>query len=358
MSATSDGVTMKRTNIKDLAKALQLSEGTVSRALNGYTDISEKTAARVRAMALELDYRPNQLARRLATGIPESVAYVIPQAHSSIAEPLIAQVLHGLNESLSRRGWDLLVSHSPSGEADLDAIRRLIDSGRTSGIVLSRPFKHDARIELLREARFPFVVHGRSIEHADYAWFDIDNEDAYRQAVEHLFELGHRRIGFLGAPLYFQFAQLRLDGYRRALGDVGIGYDEALVEIAEFTDEGGMRAAGDLLDGADPPTALICVSDVVAFGAIAAARTRGLEVGRDVSVLGYDGLKFGQHTHPPLTTLAQPQVQAGRELGDMLLAIIDGDDPVRHQRLRRADLVIRQSVGPAPASGVDLAEKT
>lgn len=337
---------MKRTNLKELAKALQLSEGTVSRALNGYTDISKATVERVHAAALELDYRPSQAARRLATGVAEAVAYVIPQSHSSIAEPFVSQMLQGLNESLSRRGWDLLVSHSPTAEADPQAISRLIDSGKVSGIVLSRPFKRDARIDLLRSARFPFAVHGRSIDCDDYAWFDVDNELAYRQAVAYLVELGHRKIGFIGAPLYYNFAQMRLDGYRQGLAEAGIDFDDELVEITELSDDGGERAAGDLLDIPSPPTALVCVTDVQALGALAAVRSRGLLPGREVSVLGYDGLKFARHANPPLATLAQPLTQAGRELGDIVLALIDGDDPSSHQRLRRADLIVRESVGP------------
>ena len=342
---------MKRTSLKDLAAALNLSEGTVSRALNGYADISESTTERVRVAASAMDYRPNQTARRLATGVAEAVAYVIPQNHSSIAEPFVSQMLQGLNESLSRRGWDLLVSHSPTAEADPKAISRLIDSGRVSGVVLSRPFKRDARIDLLRSAGFPFAVHGRSIDCEDYAWFDIDNELAYREAVAYLVELGHRRIGFIGAPLYYHFAQMRLDGYRQALERAGIAFDDRLIEITELTDDGGERAAGDLLDAAAPPTALVCVTDVQALGALSAVRSRGLVAGREVSVLGYDGLRFARHANPPLTTFAQPSTQAGRELGDIVLALIDGDDPIRHQRLRRANLVVRESVGPARIEG-------
>lgn len=342
---------MKRSNLKDLARVLQLSEGTVSRALNGYTDISEATVARVRAAALELDYRPSPAARRLATGVAEAVAYVIPQHHSSIAEPFVSQMLQGLNEALSRRGWDLLVSHSPSAEADPKAISRLIESGRVSGIVLSRPFKRDARIDLLRAARFPFAVHGRSVDCEDYAWFDIDNELAYRQAIAYLVELGHRRIGFIGAPLYYNFAQMRLDGYRQGLERAGIDVDDSLVEITELSDDGGERAAGDLLDISSPPSALVCVTDIQALGALSAVRSRGLRPGREVSVIGYDGLKFARHANPPLTTLAQPLTQAGRELGDIVLALIDGDDPTSHQRLRRADLVVRESVGPVWTEG-------
>ncbi len=338
---------MKRTTLKDLARSLDLTEGTVSRALNGYADISPRTVDRVQQAAVKLGYKPNQNARLLATGgVAEAVAYVIPQNHSSLAEPFVAQLLRGLDDSLSRRGWDLLVSHSRSAEDEAEKISRLITSGRVSGVLLTRPFRNDARIKLLQEAKFPFVVHGRSAHCENYAWYDIDNELAIKTATLHLIEQGHSRIGFIGAPLYYNFAYQRLEGYKLALQESGIDYDETIVEITEMRDDAGESAAANQLDSDHPPTAFVCVSDTQALGVLAAVRTRGLTAGADVSVIGYDGLKIGRHANPPLTSMAQPQVQSGRELGDMLLAIIDGDDPTKHQVLKRAELLLRNTVGP------------
>jgi len=337
---------MKRTTLKDLAKSLDLTEGTVSRALNGYADISPRTVERVQLSAAKLGYKPNQNARRLATGVPEAVAYVIPQNHSSLAEPFVSQLLRGIDDAVSRRGWDLLVSHSRSAEDEAEKIQRLITSGRVSGVLLTRPFRNDARIKLLQQEGFPFVVHGRSADCKDYAWYDIDNELAITTAVLHLVELGHERIAFIGAPLYYNFAYQRLEGYKTALRESKIEYDDSIVEFTEMKDDAGESAAANHLDSDNPPTAFVCVSDTQALGVLAAIRTRGLTVGVDVSVIGYDGLKIGRHTNPPLTTMAQPQVQSGRELGDILLAVIDGDDPTRHQVLKRAELVLRNTAGP------------
>lgn len=337
---------MRRTTLKDLAKALDLTEGTVSRALNGYSDISARTVKRVEIAATELGYKPNQNARRLATGVAEAIAYVIPQNHSSLAEPFVSQLLQGIDDSLSRRGWDLLVSHARSAEDESEKINRLITSGRVGGVVLSRPFRNDARIKLLQKAKFPFVVHGRSASSESYAWYDIDNELAFYTAVDHLLSLGHTRIGLVGAPLYYNFAYQRLEGYKKALAESGVAYDESMVVITEMNDDAGESAAANLLDSDNPPTAFLCMSDTQAIGVLAAVRARGLTAGQDISVMGYDGLKIGRHTNPPLTTMSQPLAQSGRELGDMLLAIIDGDDPTKHQILKRAELLLRKSDGP------------
>jgi len=349
----------KPPTLKSLAAHLGLTVGTVSRALNGYSDISKATRERVRQAADELGYRPNQNARRLSIGLPETVCYLIPRQIGSAPQPFVAQLLAGLGEALSKRNWDLIVSQAESSQDDLERIERLVRSERISGLVLSRPLKNDARIKLLKELNCPFVVHGRTAKCDDYAWYDVDGEDAIVTAVNHLVGLGHRRIAFVGAPLQHQFAQERLDGYKRGLQHNGLAFENDLVQIAEFSDEGGEVATDILLDLPAPPTALICVSDTMALGAMAAVRARGLTPGGDISVIGYDGLQFGKHANPPLTTMAQPQAHAGRRLGDMLLSIIDGADPTALQELQRAHLVRRNSDGPAPtlAGRTDVSER-
>ncbi|MEO0496156.1 MAG: LacI family DNA-binding transcriptional regulator [Pseudomonadota bacterium] len=340
-------------SLKQLANHLGLAEGTVSRALNGYPDISLRTRERVQNAAREFGYKANPLARRLATGVAEAVAYLMPHSQSAMSEPFVSQLLSGLGDSLSERGWDLLVAQSVAAEDEPEMLSRLISSGRVSGVVLSRPMKKDARIEVLRRAKFPFIVHGRSNDCADYAWYDVDSRAAFVKAVDHLVAMGHSRIAFIGSPTYFSFAQERLDGYRDAVQSNGLSFDQELVQITELSDDGGERAAGDLLDSADPPTAFVCVTDTQAIGALAAIRSRGMVPGQHVSVIGYDGLRLGRHTNPPLTTLAQPQSHSGRQLGDMLLAIIDGGDPKEFQELRSAELLRRKSDGPVWTANSD-----
>ncbi|MDA8747576.1 substrate-binding domain-containing protein [Litoreibacter sp.] len=333
-------------SLKILAAHLGLTVSTVSRALNGYTDISLATRERVRRASDELGYRPNQNARRLSIGTPETICYLMPRYSSSNAQPFVAQLLQGLGEALSKRNWDLLVSHAENSKDELAQIDRLVRSGRIGGLVISRPLKNDPRIRLIQDLKCPFVVHGRTAACDDYAWYDIDSERAFVDAIDHLVGLGHSRIAFVGAPLQYQFAQDRLNGYQTALAGNGLKGDADLIEIAEFSDEGGEIATNGLLDLPEPPTAIVCVSDTMAFGAMAAIRARGLVPGTDISVIGYDGLSFGAHANPPLTTMAQPQAHAGRRLGDMLLSIIDGEDPRKHQELQSAHLLRRKSDGP------------
>ena len=337
---------MAKVSLKFLAQELGLTQSTVSRALNNYSDISEATRQRVKQAAEKHNYNANHLARRLATGLAESVAYLMPANTHAISEPFVSQLLEGLGQSLSARGWDLLVMQATSADEESDMIAKLSISGKVSGVVLSRPYKQDSRIELLQKYKVPFIVHGRTLDHENYAWYDVDSESAFADAVAHLASLGHQRIGFIGAPTYYQFAQMRLDGYRMGMMANGLSYDEQTIEVAELSDEAGERAATTMLKSATAPTAILCATDNQAIGALAAIRSMGLVPGSDVSVIGYDGIAFGKHTNPPLTTMAQPLAHSGRQMGDMLLAIIDGGNPVDYQELRQAKLLRRMSDGP------------
>lgn len=337
---------MAKVSLKFLAQELGLTQSTVSRALNNYSDISEATRQRVKQAAEKHNYNANHLARRLATGLVESVAYLMPANTHAISEPFVSQLLEGLGQSLSARGWDLLVMQATSADEESDMIAKLSISGKVSGVVLSRPYKQDSRIELLQKYKVPFIVHGRTLDHENYAWYDVDSESAFADAVAHLASLGHQRIGFIGAPTYYQFAQMRLDGYRMGMMANGLSYDEQTIEVAELSDEAGERAATTMLKSAQAPTAILCATDNQAIGALAAIRSMGLLPGSDVSVIGYDGIAFGKHTNPPLTTMAQPLAHSGRQMGDMLLAIIDGGNPVDYQELRQAKLLRRMSDGP------------
>ena len=348
---------MQRVSLKFLAKELGIAEGTVSRALNDYPDISEATRLRVKEAAEHYGYKANQTARRLATGVAEAVAYLMPANTNALSEPFVSQLLEGLAQSLAKRGWDLLVVQAASIEEEAETIAKLSSSGKVSGVVISRPYKQDSRIDLLRKYKMPFIVHGRSVSHDDYAWYDVDSQSAFMDAVDHLVLLGHQKIGFVGAPTYYHFAQMRLDGYRDGLKHNGLSFDEDLVEIAELSDDAGERAGVSLLRSQTPPTAIICATDTQAIGVLAAIRSQGLEPGKDVSVIGYDGLAFGKHTSPPLTTMAQPLAHSGRQIGDMLLAIIDGGDPIDYQELRSAKLVRRMSDGPVRPENKTLHEE-
>lgn len=338
---------MSKVTLKTLSRHLGLTEGTVSRAINNYPDISAQTRKRVQQAASQLGYRPNSNARRLATGKAECVGYVLPwQAGNTIAEPFLGELLSGISAAITDIHWDLNLAVARSAKDELAIITRLAQSGRVSGLMISRTLVHDPRVEHMQSLGIPFVTHGRTASSDSHAWFDIDNFGAFREAVGHLTQLGHSRIAHIRGPLEYNFATSRLAGYRQGLLDNNLDVEPELEANSDMSQNGGYRAMRYLLSLSVPPTALTCVSDMVALGAMKALREQGLMPGRDISVIGYDGLSIGEHTHPALTTMAQPLEAAGKRIGEMLLAVIDGDNPGAHQELWKATLTCRETDRP------------
>ncbi len=341
-------------NLKALAQRLSLSEGTVSRALNNYPDISEKTRTRVRELARSLDYQPNPTARRLATGHTETIGYVLPAATGHLTDAYIPELLDGLAEALSERSYDLLVTTARTLEDEVATIKRFADTDKVGGMVVSRTLTVDPRIETLLEANLPFVVFGRTADPSRYAWLDIDSERAFVDAVNHLVSLGHLRIAHIGGDTQFNCARLRAIGFRRGLEQNAIALYPGHLVRCDLSERGGYEAMLRLLSLQSPPSAVVCVSDAVALGALRAVRKRGLRPGEHVSVIGYDSVNIGEFVDPPLTTMAQPKRRAGRWLGERLLALIDGAEPADLQELWRAALCRRSTDGPPVAiPGID-----
>ncbi len=334
------------TSIADLARYCGLSEGTVSRALNNYPDIAIKTRERVEKAAKQFGYQPSSTARRLARGVVETIGFVIPSRQDHLSDPFLSEILDGLSAELAIHDWDLLVAAVPDDHDEIAVMDRLIRSGKVGGFAVTRIRRQDARVDFLRHAGVPFVVYGRTEEHDDYCWLDIDNEKAFVDAVSYLADLGHRRIGFFGGDLTLNHAWLRRQGFIRGLGERGLDIRADYI-IDNVLNEVTARDAVDrLLRLDEPPTAIVCITDSIAIATIHALNRAGLEVGRDVSVIGYDGLPIGAAIEPALTTMSQSSYQAGRELARMLLTQTATPGAEISQVLWEAVLTPRASAHP------------
>lgn len=335
------------TRLKAIAAQLNLSQSTVSRALNDYQDISARTKQLVREVADELGYQPNIHARRLALGKSETLGYVMPWQDRQITESFLSELMAGMARALVTYGWDLTVLVPHSVDEELELFQRIARTRHISGLVISRTYSDDRRLEVLRDLQIPFVSHGRSNDSDATAWLDVDNELAFAEMTGHLASLGHRRIAHIAGPEVYNFARQRTDGWRRGIGEAGLDPHSAPLEMTELSFEGGKAAMQRLLALETPPTAVCCVSDVVAIGAMRAIREAGLVPGREISLVGYDGLEIGAWIEPPLTTMRQPQHSAGRRLAEMLISLVEGRTrPSNNQELVRASLVRRETANP------------
>lgn len=340
-----------KVNLKMLSEMLGLSQTTVSRALNGYSDVSETTRQRVVEAARTLGYQPNPQARQLATGRADAVGIVYPFGASDIGDIRFGEVVSGLTEELAEHNIDLLI-HSSRPDAELDTYRRLIDGRRVDALIVARTRVDDPRIRFLQERGFPFVAYGRTQSPQPYAWFDFDNEAGGRLAVEHLIRLGHRRIALIHAPLELNFAMQRHQGFVAALREAGIEPDPALIVEAPLNRIGGYEAIGRLLAMKKPPTAILVDNNVAGVGALRALGDKGWRPGRDPSLIVYDGIPTEIPLMYKVTGVIQPTgEQSGRTMARLVLKVLAGQPLDGLHSLAQPQLAQGDTDGPpAPAT--------
>jgi LacI family transcriptional regulator len=341
-------------SIVRLAQALNLSVSTVSRALNGYSDVAPATRQRVEAMAREMNYRPNVAARRLVSGTTRAIGVTLPtlEAGDEFIDWMYSGLLAGVTAALDGSGY-YLVATSAGGrglEAELALYRNLIEGNWADALLIVRTRVHDPRVQLAQEAGIPFVTYGRTETGLPYSWVDPDNEAAFALATNRQLGFGHRRIALIDGPDEFYFSLLRRRGYEGALAAAGVEPDAALVRHGNLSVQSGYALTMELLNQKSPPTSILCAVDNMAFGAIAACRQRGLVVGRDISVMGYSNSPMASYSNPELTTLEHRVFENGRHVGESLLRLLGGEAPGRGY-LEPVQLVPRASDGPLRAGG-------
>ena len=340
-------------NLKELSRQLGLSQTTVSRALNGYPEVSEATRDRVRKLADKVGYAPSNRAKALATGKALAIGHVIPMSRNlEMVNPIFGDFLAGAGETYAAAGYEMVLTVLRPGQSESDVYRSLMSRRAVDGVVLHAPRHDDPRLPFLTELGLPFVVHGRaSGAPCDYAWVDVDNRRAFARAARHLTGLGHRRIALVNGPAELDFARRRRDGYLDALAEVGAAPEDELIFSAEMTEDHGYRAASAILDRGTPPTAILCASLICALGVQRAIAERGLKMGGEVSVVTFDDdlsyLRNGQET--PIFTAVRSSVRdAGRQAARLLLDLVaDPSGGLPHRQLS-ADLIVGPSSGPAP----------
>lgn len=337
---------MAAVTLKDLAKELGLSVTTVSRALAGYSDVAEETRRRVREAAQQMGYVPDVTARRLQKGRTDTIGFVIPTFGPRFSDPYFSELLAGIGNAAARHNFDLLVSTRPPDTAEeRAAYRRMAEARLVDGLLVVRTRVKDWRIAYLSDMAFPFVAFGRSDLDADFPYVDEDGFRGLELIAQHLVDRGHRSVAFISAPEDLMFCAYRRAGLEATLGRYGLALEPQYCISGDLTQRGGFRAMNQLLDLSPPPTAVVACNDLMALGAISAAQKRGLAVGRDVAVTGFDDIPLAEHSHPSLTTVRQPIYDIGRQICNMLVTLIQGAElPERHVLLQ-PELVVRESSG-------------
>jgi LacI family transcriptional regulator len=312
-------------SIRDVARHLNISITTVSRALNNYDDVAEETRQRVLKAAAELGYTPNRAARQLRRKYSDTIGYILPEDAPRLADPFFAEFIAGLGDEASNHGYELLVSTAPSSsQEEQQAYERWLHGRKVDGMVLNRMHLNDWRVQYLAKNKFPFVTMERSLDPYDYASVETNGRRWFRELIDHLVSLGHQRIAYIGASPELKIHADRYAGYRDGLHKYGLRFTPQLVVTGDLTSEGGFRAAKQLLALPKPPTAITCVDDMTAMGVLHAAQEMGWTVGKNLAVTGFDGIEGFRHMQPPLTTINQPVYMIACRLVQMLVDQIAG----------------------------------
>jgi len=332
--------------IKDIAKELGLSVSTVSKALNDYPDVAPETRQLVKEAARRMGYRPSAAARTLRTRKTNTIGLIFCLMDRHLTDPYYLDLLSSIGEECSRHGFDLLLSACPDREQEHSAYERMVDGKRVDGIILTGTRHGDERIAYLKKRKFPFVALGRSEEDGDFPYVDVDGAKGVSDGVQHLLDQGYRHIGFIGLPPELICADHRLQGYKMALRRNDLSFNPRLVlHCDHLTQEAGYQAMQCLLELDEPPDAAFICSDEMALGAMRAVQERGLAVGRDFGIVGFDDIPMAAQVQPPLTSVRQPIYEVGTRLCRMLIKLIQGEPLMESHVILEPTLVIRESSG-------------
>ena len=317
-------------NLKKLSQQLNLSQTTVSRALNGYPEVSETTRERVAAAAAKFNYSPSVRARTLATGRSMSIGHIIPQSRQNeIANIVFADFMAGASAVYARNGYTLNLT-IVEDDKELSAYRGIAERGVVDGVLVQSPIANDPRIAHLSTLGIPFVVHGRASDAAaPYAWLDVNNKRAIAQVTQHMLALGHRRIAMINGQEQMDFALRRRAGFCNALEKAGIAVTPDLMSAGDMSEPNGYDAASAMLGMADPPTAFVASSIVLALGIRRAIEERGLRLSHDVSVVCFDDdISFlpNRGPCPPFTATRSSVRAAGARCAELLIQQIQNQN--------------------------------
>ncbi len=339
--------------LKQLAASLGLSPTTVSRALNGFPEVSKATRARVQEAAQRANYSPNTRAKSLATGRAQAIGHVIPVSTShEMVNPIFADFIAGAGEIYAQSGYEMILRVVPDAD-EQHAYGDLVGRGAVDGIIVHGPRVRDPRVDMLTELGIPFLVHGRTSQvNTPYSWLDINNQRSFRRAAQFLIDFGHRRVALINGLEEMDFARRRRSGYLDALGAAGLASDPLLMRQGEMTEPYGYRAAQEMMQLPDPPTGFLASSMIVAYGLRRGLSDMGLKLGRDVSIVTHDDeLSYLPNDGDvPMFTATRSSVrEAGRRAARMLLRLVNEPDCGPLSELMETSLVLGASTGPARA---------
>lgn len=339
-------VQLSKSGIKEIAALAGVSPATVSRVLHTPEIVSDKTLGKVKRIIDRVGYRPNRFGASLRTRKSFNIVAIIPD----ITKPVNAKIIRGIETEAQCNGYSVLLGDT-QGLADRERhYADMVKYGQADGILLfsSRlPFDIEQAIPLSEQLP-PIVNACERVDSPELIQVSINNSEAAKQAVEHLLSLGHKRIAAITGPLDTPSTGERLAGYQRALKRAGIRMEPSLVLPGDYSIESGAKMTEKLLLRRERPTAIFCFSDDMAIGAMKVLHKHGFHIPKDMSVMGFDDIRYARFVAPSLTTVRQPLEEIGRCCVQQLCLLLSGKRPKEHYTELPFTLKIRESTGASP----------
>ncbi len=318
--------------IKDIAKQANVSTTTVSRVINNYPDVSDKTRKKIIKIIEENNYRPNAVARSLSTSKSNAIGiFFTDHFNSGLHHPFFREVIFGLEKHLGEAGYDIVYFTNRHWGDSFSYLEKCRDR-HVDGVALMGVLRDDPNLTKLLASDLPAVFVDIDIIGKNSSYVISDNISGAKKAVDYLFELGHKKIALLMGFNTSKTSQERFVGYQQALEELGLPYNSDWIFNGNFSEEGGYKATQEMLQLEDLPTAIFCQSDGMAIGAIRAIEDEGYRVPNDFSIIGYDDIEASRYVKPSLTTVAQNKDMMGRSVAKLLINMIEksqkGNSPI------------------------------
>jgi len=328
-------------DIQQVAKRANVSTATVSRVLNGFPGVREKTVARVRRAIAEMNYVPNPNARSLRVGRSRMFGLIV----SDVNNPFFPELIDAFEALASAQGIEVIFTHTNYDPQRLHScVRRMVERSVDAIAVMTSEVEEEALAQATH-AGVPLVLMNQRKLASQYPNIGVEYATGFNEALEHLLSLGHRDIGFIAGPQSLNSAVARKDAFKSALRARKLTVRSEWIAAGDMRVEGGRTAMASLLALDERPTAVLTTNDLMAVGALQAAHEARVRVPKDLSIVGFDDLPISEMVHPPLSTIRHPRREVAARAFDCLWKQVQGEPSVQQDPLH-PHLVVRHSTAP------------
>lgn len=324
--------------IADVARMANVSTATVSRVISNAGTVKKETAEKVLEAINKLNYQPNMLARQLRRSETKTILVVVPD----ITNTFFSAVLRGIESVAIENGYQVLLGDARNNVETETSYLTILGQKKADGLILLTARTDQKILEELSQDH-PVVLACEYYEGTQLPTVSIDNVSSARKATEYLISLKHKRIGHISGPLNVVVGRDRCKGFHQAMAKHGLSVDPSLVQEGEFSFESGFNLMMKFLSLEEPPTAIFAGNDEMAMGAVKAAKSKGFRVPEDLSVVGFDDIKFASIFEPALTSIAQPTFDMGQKAMHLLLRLINNEELEKNQFILPDKLIVRDS---------------